>query len=133
MIINFKTMKKFVLFTLMFTVISMSVNKVYAQFSKEGPQVETFYSVIDDSEQPYALYLPENFDNEKTYPLVIMLHGAGSNHRLALKRVFGKSNLQGDNDVDASLTSRMGRCGVYCSRTIRRGTMGLLEYPKPTL
>ncbi|MGH7453637.1 MAG: alpha/beta hydrolase-fold protein, partial [bacterium] len=67
-----------------------------------GPQVLTFFSDVDDTEQPYGLYLPKNFDAAKKYPLVIMLHGAGSNHRLALRRVFGKSNLPDETDVEAT-------------------------------
>lgn len=73
-----------------------------AQKLAAGPQVLSFYSDVDDTEQPYALYLPKNFDEHKKYPLVVMLHGAGSNHRLALKRVFGKSNTPGETDVEAS-------------------------------
>lgn len=67
-----------------------------------GPQVLTFFSDADDTEQPYGLYLPKNYDENKKYPLVIMLHGAGSNHRLALRRVFGKSNINGETDVEAT-------------------------------
>ena len=73
-----------------------------AQNLSSGPQVLTFFSDADDTEQPYGLYLPKNYDASKKYPLVIMLHGAGSNHRLALRRVFGKSNAEGENDVEAS-------------------------------
>jgi hypothetical protein len=72
------------------------------QTLRSGPQVLTFFSEVDDTEQPYGLYLPKNFDPAKKYPLVIMLHGAGSNHRLALRRVFGKSNLPGETDVEAT-------------------------------
>jgi predicted dienelactone hydrolase len=68
-----------------------------------GPQVLSFFSNTDDTEQPYAIYLPKKFSGKKKYPLVIMLHGAGSNHRLALRRVFGKSNAAGETDVEASL------------------------------
>jgi pimeloyl-ACP methyl ester carboxylesterase len=67
-----------------------------------GPQVLTFFSDADDTEQPYGLYLPSGYSESKKYPLVIMLHGAGSNHRLALRRVFGKSNANGETDVEAS-------------------------------
>jgi poly(3-hydroxybutyrate) depolymerase len=67
-----------------------------------GPQVLTFFSEADDTEQPYGLYLPKNYDSQKKYPLVMMLHGAGSNHRLALRRVFGKSNAEGETDAEAS-------------------------------
>src|SRR5687768_17934564 len=31
-----------------------------------------------------------------------ILHGGGSNHRLNLRRVFGKGNLPGETDADAS-------------------------------
>lgn len=73
-----------------------------AQKLPAGPQVLTFFSDADDTEQPYGLYLPKNYDENKKYPLVIMLHGAGSNHRLALRRVFGKSNINGETDVEAT-------------------------------
>lgn len=74
----------------------------YAQKLQPGPQVLTFYSDVDDTEQPYGLYLPKKYNPKKKYPLVIMLHGAGSNHRLSLRRVFGKSNANGENDVETS-------------------------------
>jgi predicted esterase len=73
-----------------------------AQKLETGPQVLTFFSEADDTEQPYGLYLPKTYNENKKYPLVIMLHGAGSNHRLALRRVFGKSNANGENDVEAT-------------------------------
>lgn len=74
----------------------------FAQRLPAGPQVLTIFSDIDDTEQPYALYLPPNYDESKAYPFVMMLHGAGSNHRLALRRVFGKSNEEGATDVETS-------------------------------
>jgi len=73
-----------------------------AQRLQPGPQVLTIYSNVDDTEQPYGLYIPPDYDARKSYPLVISLHGAGSNHRLNLKRVFGKSNVDGETDVEAS-------------------------------
>jgi poly(3-hydroxybutyrate) depolymerase len=72
------------------------------QTLKPGPQVLSFFSDVDDTEQPYGLYLPKNFSPKKKYPLVIMLHGAGSNHRLALRRVFGESNVPDETDVEAT-------------------------------
>ena len=53
-----------------------------AQYAS-GPQDLTFFSSIDDTDQPYALYLPKDFNKSERYPLVVMLHGAYSNHRLA--------------------------------------------------
>jgi predicted esterase len=89
-------------FFLLFTLLLSSVSS-QAQKLQPGPQVVTFHSNADDTEQPYGLYIPRNYDENKKYPLVVMLHGAGSNHRLALRRVFGKSNAQGETDVEASL------------------------------
>lgn len=66
-----------------------------------GPQVLNFHSEADDTEQPYAIYIPTDFDESKSYPVVIMLRGAGSNHRLALRRVFGKTNAEGETDLEA--------------------------------
>jgi beta-glucosidase len=80
----------------------MPPSEAAAQRLASGPQVLTFFSNVDDTEQPYGLYLPPGYDAKRAYPLVISLHGAGSNHRLNLRRVFGKSNAEGETDVEAS-------------------------------
>jgi poly(3-hydroxybutyrate) depolymerase len=85
-----------------FVLVLISPVISFGQKLAAGPQVLTFFSEADDTEQPYGLYLPKNFDASRKYPLVMMLHGAGSNHRLALRRVFGKSNAEGETDVEAS-------------------------------
>ena len=87
---------------LVFFLFIVSATASFSQKLSSGPQVVTFFSDVDDTEQPYGLYLPKNYDPGKKYPLVIMLHGAGSNHRLALRRVFGKSNANGETDVEAT-------------------------------
>jgi len=98
---------------------------VLAQTLPSGPQVLTIHSDIDDTEQPYGLYLPKNYDARKQYPLVIMLHGAGSNHRLALRRVFGKSNTTGETDVEASRYFPAWKDVEYIvASPYARGTMG---------
>jgi len=54
-----------------------------------GAQLATYHSLVDDSEQPYALYVPPSYSPAKKWPLVITLHEEDSNHRLNLRRVFG--------------------------------------------
>ncbi|MBI3471378.1 MAG: phospholipase [Candidatus Solibacter usitatus] len=103
----------------------------FGQTLKSGPQVLTFFSGVDDTEQPYGLYLPKNFNPARKYPLVVMLHGAGSNHRLALRRVFGKSNLPGENDVEATRYFPEWRDVDYIvASPLARGTMGYQGVPE---
>ncbi|MCE7039835.1 alpha/beta hydrolase-fold protein [Dyadobacter sp. CY312] len=87
---------------LLISIIALLPKLASGQQLQSGPQVLTFFSDADDTEQPYGLYLPKNYDPQKKYPLVMMLHGAGSNHRLALRRVFGKSNAEGETDAEAT-------------------------------
>ncbi|MBA4182369.1 MAG: phospholipase, partial [Anaerolinea sp.] len=67
-----------------------------------GPQVLTFYSPADDTDQPYAVYVPKGYSAAKPWPLVVSLHGAFSNHRLNLRRVFGQGNGEGESDAEAT-------------------------------
>ncbi|HEX4403294.1 MAG TPA: prolyl oligopeptidase family serine peptidase [Polyangia bacterium] len=67
-----------------------------------GPMVKAYRSEWDDTLQPYALYVPSDYDDKRTWPLVVALHGAGSNHRHMLRRVFGLDNRPGESDEEAS-------------------------------
>jgi predicted esterase len=96
-----------------------------AQNYAPGPQVVTFWSNVDDSDQPYGLYLPKNFDPAKQYPLVISLHGAYSNHRLNLRRVFGEGNRLHESDAEASrYFPRLKDVDFIVASAFARGTMG---------
>jgi predicted esterase len=55
-----------------------------------GAQVANFHSDIDDSNQPYALYVPRHLVPGIRYPLVIGLHAEESNDRLMLRQLFGR-------------------------------------------
>lgn len=68
---------------------------------KTGYQLRGFRSLINGEIQLYSCYLPNGFDPTKKYPTVMMLHGAWSNHHLALRRVMGKTNNRGENDAAA--------------------------------
>ncbi|MHA1187326.1 MAG: alpha/beta fold hydrolase [Candidatus Heimdallarchaeota archaeon] len=46
-------------------------------FKKSGYVLSAFNSPADDTLQPYSLSLPENFDPEKEYYLMVGLHGSG--------------------------------------------------------
>jgi len=127
-------MKKLITFFFLNILISgliLQICPANAQVFRPGPQVANFYSEIDDSEQPYGLYIPQNYDPQKQYPLVIMLHGAMSNHRLALRRVFGKSNLPGQNDAEASrLFPEWKDIDYFVATPYARGTMGYVGIPE---
>ena len=96
-----------------------------AQPHPPGPQVLTFWSNVDDSDQPYAVYVPKNFDAAKKYPLVVSLHGAYSNHRLNLRRVFGRGNPVSESDSAASrYFPPLPDVGFIVASPYARGTMG---------
>ncbi len=88
-------------------------------------QIATFFSDVDDTDQPYALYVPRNYDPASKYPLVISLHGADSNHRLNMRRVFGRGNLPGETDAEATRYFPQFREAPYfVASPLARGTMG---------
>lgn len=90
-----------------------------------GPQVVTFFSNVDDSDQPYGLYVPKDFEKSRKYPLVISLHGGLSNHRLNLRRVLGKGNLPGEADMEASrYFPKLPEVDYLVASPFARGTMG---------
>jgi dienelactone hydrolase len=67
-----------------------------------GELVKAYRADWDGSLQPYALYVPRGYDPRKPWPLVVALHGALSDHRHNLRRVFGLDNRPGETDAEAS-------------------------------
>ena len=121
-------------FTFIVALLILSGIPAISQKLPSGPQVLTIFSNADDTEQPYGLYLPKNYDPQKKYPLVIMLHGAGSNHRLSLRRVFGKSNMNGETDVEATRYFPEWKDVEYIvASPYARGTAGYQGIPGYTL
>ena len=72
-----------------------------AQSPATGIRTAAYHSAIDDSDQPYALYLPKTFDPGRHYPLVISLHEEESNHLVNLRRVFGVAGRYGETGLQA--------------------------------
>jgi pimeloyl-ACP methyl ester carboxylesterase len=127
---------------LIVTILFLTYGMTLAQRLKPGPQDLSFFSKVDETDQPYAVYLPENFDESKKYPLVIFLHGAWSNHRLGLRRVFGQGNTQGtdfaqpgviplENDLEATRYWPVLKDVDYIvAAPLARGTAGYQGIPE---
>jgi pimeloyl-ACP methyl ester carboxylesterase len=98
---------------------------LFGQSYTPGPQLQTFLSTVDDSEQPYALYLPKQLDPAKKYPLVISLHSEESNHRLNLLQVFGQANRFVDGARLPLTGTRVFKdVDFVVASPLARGTMG---------
>jgi poly(3-hydroxybutyrate) depolymerase len=67
-----------------------------------GAMVKAYRDEWDGTLQPYAVFVPRDYDARRAWPLVVALHGAGSNHRHMLRRAFGLDNMSGETDEEAS-------------------------------
>ena len=72
--------------------------------SATGMMVKAYRAEWDGTLQPYALYVPRGYRPGRPggWPLVVALHGAYSDHRHNLRRVFGLDNRPPENDAEAS-------------------------------
>lgn len=96
-----------------------------AQSAPGGPEILTFYSPADDTDQPYAVYIPQGYSTGKAWPLVVSLHGAFSNHRVNLRRVFGQGNRDGETDAEAMrYFPPLPAAPYFVASPLARGTMG---------
>jgi acetyl esterase/lipase len=67
-----------------------------------GVMVKAYRADWDGTLQPYALYVPRDYDPRKPWPLIVALHGAYSNPLHNLRRVFGLDNRPGESDDEAA-------------------------------
>src|SRR4051794_34789131 len=97
---------------------------VCAQTLGTQAQVASFHSAIDDSDQPYALYVPRDYSPFRSWPLVIALHGPGSNPRQNLLRVFGQAGRQLDSAlIPARSFSGLAEVEFLVASPLARGDM----------
>jgi Phospholipase/Carboxylesterase len=95
------------------------------QTLQPGAQMAEFVSTIDQSIQPYALYLPKSFQPDRKYPLLITLHSEESNPRLNLRQVFGAPARFGASDPENLRFFPVVRDdGFIVAAPLARGTMG---------
>jgi pimeloyl-ACP methyl ester carboxylesterase len=69
-----------------------------------GMIVKAYRAEWDGTLQPYALYVPRDYKPGRPggWPLIVALHGALSDHRHNLRRVFGLDNRPRETDAEAS-------------------------------
>ena len=70
-----------------------------------GMVIKAYRAEWDGTLQPYALYVPREYKLARPaagWPLIVALHGALSDHRHNLRRVFGVDNHRGETDFEAS-------------------------------
>lgn len=48
-----------------------------------------YVSAIDDSEQPFALWVPPAYSSRRRYPLIVALHGSEADERMIPEECFG--------------------------------------------
>ncbi|MFC1614729.1 prolyl oligopeptidase family serine peptidase [Gemmatimonadota bacterium] len=73
--------------------------KVFIYIRSHGVFFRTYRSRIDETVYPYALYLPKGIKSaSRSWPMVLSLHGAWSNHANNLKRLLGTGNRPGEPD-----------------------------------
>src|SRR5690242_2697260 len=91
--------------------------------AQTGARVATFRSSVDNSEQPYALYVPHDFDPAKKYPLIISLHSEDTNHRINLRQVFGLSIRSAETNPEDLRQFPARDAGFMVAAPLARGSM----------
>lgn len=69
-----------------------------------------FQSKIDSTYQPYSVRIPEHIDRSRKYPLLVFLHGSGSDET----DLFGFSFLNNGECIEVGPFAR-GRSNFYCT------------------
>jgi len=103
--------------------IASSVLALLAQPVAPGPQAATFFSNVDDSQQPYALYVP-TLEPDRKYPLVISLHAEDISPQISLMWTFGQTTRVADGTLAPLRLFRPREVPFLVASPLARGTMG---------
>jgi pimeloyl-ACP methyl ester carboxylesterase len=90
--------------------------------AQSAGRVLTVSSAVDQSQQPYALYVPPNLEPGRKYPLVLSLHSEDSDHRLNLAQVLSAQPRTGYGGYAVAAPLRDVPFLVACP--LARGSMG---------
>lgn len=106
--------------------------------SKRGVYRRAFISEIDFELRPYTIYIPEEYQSEKEYPLLIYLHGSGEDDTSLFRAEFikkgfivlapngrGTSNWytipESQTDINEAISDTMKNFNINTSRIILTG------------
>ena len=70
----------------------------------------SYRSAIDDTEQPYALYVPVGYDGRRSWPLVINLHGTSAGLSPEYVGQTSEHYTADENAAPLWAAERHGRC-----------------------
>src|SRR2546426_12657588 len=79
------------LHTLTFLVLLLAAQPCAAQNVVDG-FIGRVYTSASGQKMPYRLFVPPAYDNQKQYPLVLWLHGAGGAGTKKRAPIFGDQN-----------------------------------------
>lgn len=89
-----------------------SVDSAAATWRAKGDQRRTYPSPETNSQQPYRLYVPEDWDGQSPLPLVMFLHGAGSNENTYVDQ-NNQQLIQLSREHGFILVAPLGVAGAY--------------------
>ena len=74
---QYKTMNKFLYLLLISPLLVFSSDTTLVNLGEV--QKHSYFFKEANKEQDYSFYIPTSYDNSKSYPLIVLLHGLGSN------------------------------------------------------
>ena len=93
-------------------------------------RVLTYRSTVDDTDQPFAVFLPKSYDPARRYPLLLSLHGAGGDHRSGLRQILGPPEQL--RDLPLILVAPLGRGSLGYTGIAERDVLDVLATVEKT-